>query len=77
MRVLIRRGEFQKGRRKWSVDVHTIVSKVPNTFQFNISNGDVYKYDELQRVPKGSKNVVNDTEFEEEDRAVRHSRRLN
>ena len=77
VRVLIRRGEFQKGRRKWSVDVHTIVSKVPNTFQFNISNGDVYKYDELQRVPKGSKNVVNDTEFEEEDRTVRHARRLN
>ena len=77
VRVLIRRGEFQKGRRKWSVDVHTIVNKVPNTFQFNISNGDVYKYDELQRVPKGSKNAVNDTEFEEEERVVRHSRRLN
>ena len=76
VRVLLRRGSFDKGRRVWSKEVYNIVEKVPDSYQFKLSNGKEYKYDEIQ-VIKSGKSILPNKEVQEEYKTQAHARRLN
>ena len=76
VRVLIRKKDFEKGRRLWSKEIYTIASKVPDSYRFKLSNGKEYKYDEIQ-VIKGGKTILENPEVTNEYATQAHTRRLN